>query len=215
VRIASWIFVACAVVVLVAVFVPSIAVEVHGFTPRKASLSLYKISTDRGIARALFGRYSHSQGRKVGEALTAALVPRMGSNKVHLDDAQDAMSTLDELSDEDVKHAGWAIMGAVWALILLSIVMAGLVIGELVRPEVRTRRTIVAAVLSLVVAALGVGAHLGCGEAVFQANDEIGRDLLALAVGAYLLPVAAVVAFGAIVTANVLARRGRAAPTSR
>ena len=214
-RIASWIFVGCAVVLLIGVFVPSIAVEVRGVTVRRASLSLYKISTDRGIARALFGRYSHSEGRKVGEALTGALVPHLGRNKVHLDDAQDAMSTLDELSDEDVEHAGWAITAAVWALMVLSIAMAALVLGELLRPEYRTRRTIVAALLSLVVAALAAGAYLGCKEAVWQANDEIGSNLLALAAGAYILPVAALVAFGSIVTANVLARRARPAAPKR
>lgn len=210
-RIASWIFIACAAIALVCVFLPSMQLSVHGITTHKATLSLYKISRDRDLARALFGRYSQSQGRRVGEALTSTLVPHMGSNKAHLDDAQDAMSTLDQFSDADVKHAGWAITAAVWALIVLSIVMAGLVLAELLRHEYRTRRAVYAGLISLFVAALAVGAHVGCREAVWQANDEIGRDLLELAAGAYLLPVAGLGALAAIVTANVLARRARSA----
>ena len=210
-RVASWVFIACAAVALICVFLPSIELSVHGITTRRATLSLYKVSTDRDLARALFGRYSRSSGRRVGEALTSALVPRMGSNKAHLDDAQDAMSTLDEFSDADVKHAGWAITSAVWALIVLSIGMAALVLGELLRHEYRTRRAIYAALIAVVVAALAIGSHLGCREAVWQANDEIGRDLMSLAAGAYLLPLAGLGALAAIITANVLARRARPA----
>jgi hypothetical protein len=203
-------FVVCAAIAALGVFLPSIELEVHGVTVRRASLSLYRISRERELARALFGRYSRSEGRRVGEALTAALVPRLGANKAHLDDAQDAMQTLDELSDADVRHAGQAISAAVWALLALSIAMAGLVLVELLRDAYRTRRAVYACLIAVVDAALAVGMHLGCREAVWQANDQIGRELLALAAGAYILPLAATSALAAIVTASVLARRRRA-----
>jgi hypothetical protein len=215
VRIASWVFVVSALCAFLSAFLPCIDVTVGGLTPRRTSLSLYKITTERKLAGALFGKYSRSHGRVVAEKLTDALVPRMGSHKAHLDDAQDAMQTLDELSEDDVRNAGLAITIAVWTLLVLSAAMALLVLGELVRREYRRRRTLYAGLISVVVGAIAVGAHLGVREAVWQANDELGSDSFGLAVAAYLLPAAGVIALGAAITANVLAWRGRAAPPSR
>jgi hypothetical protein len=212
VRIASWVFVVCALCAFVSAFLPCIELTVGGLTPRRGSLSLYKISTERELARALFGKYSHSHGRVMAEKLTNAIAPRLGSNKLHLDDAQDAMQTLDELNDDDVRNAGLAIMIGVWMLLVLSAVMGLLVLGELTRREFRTRRALYAGLVSLVVAVITVGAHLGLREAVWQANDELGHDSFGLAVAGYLLPAAGVIALGAAIAANVLAWRGRRAP---
>jgi len=207
VRIASWLFVVCAAVTAISVFLPAIELEVHGHGVQRASLSLYKATTDRQLARALFGRYRRSSGRRLGEAVTSMLVPRMGSNKAHLDDAQDAMSTLDSLDDDDIRHAGIGLAVAVWALVGLALAMAMLVLGELMRETYRVWRAGVACALAVVVAALAVGARIGCGEAVWEANDEVGYDLVGVATAAHLLAVAACGALVAIATAVVLARR--------
>jgi hypothetical protein len=215
VRIASWVFVVSALCAFLSMFLPSIELTVGGLTPRRGSLSLYKISTERKLARALFGRYTHSHGRVVAEKLTDAIAPRLGAHKIHLDDAQDAMETLDELSEDDVREAGLAITIGVWTLLVLSGAMAVLVLGELVRREYRARRMVYAGLIALVVGAIAVGAHLGLREAVWQANDELGHDTFELGIAAYLLPTAGVIAFGAAVVTGVLAWRGRAAPPRR
>jgi hypothetical protein len=208
VRVASWIVVACAVLTAVAVFLPAIQLEVHGHAVTRASLSLYKATTDRELARALFGKYRRSSGRRMGEAVTAMLVPRLGQNKAHLDDAQDAMSALDSLDDADIRHAGIGLEIGVWALVVLAAAMAALVFAELMREGgPRTRRLAVACALAVIVAALAVGARIGCGEAVWEANDEVGYDVVGLATGARVLAFAACGALVAIVAAVVLARR--------
>ena len=217
-RIALWIFVTCAAIAAVSAFLPALELRVHGFAPRRTSLSLYTAARDRELARALYGRYARSAGRVWGEAATGALVPHLGRHKVHLDDAQDAMQTLDELDDADVRHAGMAIAGAVWTLLAACVVMAALGFGELMGGELRPRRLYAAAALAVLAAALGVGALLGCREAAWQANDELGANALAAGGGIYLLPLAACVALGAISCAIVLARRARrasAAPPPR
>ena len=210
-RIASWLFVACAALAVVSVFLPSLQVEVHGFTGKRTSVSLYKAVHDRQLARALFGRYRRSAGRSWGEAATAVLVPRMGKHKVHLDDAQDAMETLDELDDDDVRHAGQALAVAVWTLLGACALMAMLVTAELVGTTSRARRMWGAAALSVLVALLAIGALLGCREAAWQANDELGTHNVVLGIGAYLLPVMACGALVAITSAIVLQRRARRA----
>ena len=206
-----WIFVACAVLAAVGAFVPSLELEVHGLTSRRASLSLYKAARDRELARALYGRYARSAGRVWGESATSALLPHLGRHKAHLDDAQDAMQTLDELDDADVRHAGQAIAAAVWTLLAACALMAALAFGELMRGEPRARRLYAAGALAVLVAALGIAAHVGCREAVFEANDELGGRALALGYGAYLIPAAACAALGAITGAVVLLRRSRRA----
>ena len=209
-RIAAGLFIGCALIVLISVFLPALRPRaVHGFTIRRASVSLYKASTDRELARALFGKYTRSSSRRIGESVTNALVPRLGKNKAHLDDAQDAMQTLDQFDDDDVRHAGWALTAAVWFLILASLAMVVAFAAELSRKAFRPRRALVVAIGALVVAILAVGAHLGCREAVWQANDEIGYETLELGLGAYLLAISGCAAFLAAGVTYVLARKRR------
>jgi hypothetical protein len=54
---------------------------------------------------------------------------------------------------------------------------------------------------------IAVALHIGCREAVWQANDEVGYTTLALGPGAYLLPLAAIAALAIAIGKLRAARR--------
>ena len=57
---------------------------------------------------------------------------------------------------------------------------------------------------------VAIGLHLTAREAVWEANDEIGKNLVELGFGAYMMPVAAVAGLVAISVVLVqLVRGGR------
>lgn len=204
-RVASWAFVLCTALGAVAVFVPSIELRGAGELSKHAQLSLHAASTDRELVRRLIAAYHRSSKRQLGAAVLHKVTPRAsGRPRAALEDARDAMDTLDEVSDDDVRTAGTIFTIVLWTLLGLEAVMAGLVFTELMRGTFRSGRLIAALAASVVVAAITIALHLACREAVWQANDEVGHGALVLAAGAYVIPLAAL---AAVVAAIVLVAR--------
>lgn len=216
-RVASWVFVLCAMLVGIGVFVPSLELPVHDRAVHKRTdLSLYKIASDRERARKLLALYRGSSQRRIGGKIARTLSPRVGG-RAHaaLGDALDAMDTLDEVSDDDVRTAGIALIAALCALLGLEALALLLVFGELMRigptrqPGGRGRghrrgRLVAALIAQVPVTAIAVGLYLVCREAAWQANDEVGRTVLVLGPGAYFVLIAGI---AGLVTAIVLVAR--------
>lgn len=210
-RVASWAFVLCAVLGAIGVFMPSIDLRFGGrAVTRRAQLSLHAASTDRELVRNLIAAYHRSSKRQLGGQLVRAVTPRAsGRPRAALEDARDAMAALDDVSDDDVRTAGMIFTIVLWALLGLDAVMAALVFTELMRGAFRRGRLIAALAASVVVAAIAVALHLACREAVWEANDEVGRTAVVLAAGAYVIPFSGVAAMIAAIV--LVARRTRAA----
>jgi hypothetical protein len=209
VRVAAWVFVLCTGLGAVAVFLPSVELQLHGAAvSKRAQLSLHTASTDRALVRRLLAGYRRSEHRRLGGALVREVTPRVtGRPRAALEDARDAMDTLDDVTDDDVRTAGTVFLVTLWTLIGLDAAMILLVFPPLMRGAFGRGRMAVALVAALAAAALGVALHVACREAVWEANDEIGRTALVLAPGAYVLPLAAL---SGLVSAVVLvARRSR------
>jgi hypothetical protein len=202
------IFVACTAMCALSIFVPSVAVEIGGVTvSKRASLSLWQASTNTDIAKRIVGAFNGNSKRRLGEALTAALLPHArGGLRGHLDDAHSALEAVD-VSDSDIDTGGRVLEIVLFGFFMLAGVAIAVVFVELMRPAIRRKRVIIALVLSVVVAALAIGFHLLCREGVWQANDSIGKDALGLAAGAWLMPVMGVGALAALVTVLVMMQR--------
>ena len=195
VRVVSWIFVVCAFASATGLFMPSL--EVTLVRSKYGNVSLYEVSTHRALATKLIAAYHKNRGR----ALTEILLEH--SKNEYAGDARDAMSTLDSVSDRDVKTAGTAFVAILWAFLALQAVMGLLVLGSLVGDVYRRRRLVLVAVLSAVSTAIAIGLRLVCGEAVFQANDEVGRTVLGVGPGATVMVVASAIGLVAIVTVTI------------
>ena len=208
-RVASWLFVVCAAIGVAGVFLPSIELRPGGAAlSRRVDFSLYKVASDRAVARRLFAMYRASEKRRVGARVLHSVAPRVGGRtRAALEDARDAMATLDDVSDDDVRIAGIALVAALCALLGLDAIMAAVMFGELMRGSHRRSRHIAALIASLIVAVIGIALHVACREAVWQANDEVGRSALGLGPGAYVVPLAGLAAFALAV---VLVARRRA-----
>lgn len=194
-RVVSWIFVVCAFASATGIFMPSL--EVTLVRSKYGNVSLYEVSTHRALATKLIAAYHKSRGR----ALTEILLEH--SKNEYAGDASDAMSTLDSVSDRDVRTAGTALVAILWAFLALQAVMGLLVLGSLVGDVYRKRRLVLVAALSAVSTAIAIGLRLVCGEAVFQANDEVGRTVLGVGPGATVMVVASAVGLVAIVTVTI------------
>ena len=200
-------FVLCAVLGAVGVFLPSIELQLGGSrVSKRTELSLYKVASDRELARRLLATYRGSSQRRVGAEIVRTVSPRVGGRaRAALADARDAMDTLDEVSDDDAQVAGIVLVAALCALLGLEVMMVGLVVGELVRDSYRRGRFIAALIASVLASAIAIGLHLACREAIWQANDEVSRTVLTLGPGAYVIPAAAIAALVlAIVIVNKL-----------
>jgi hypothetical protein len=195
VRVVSWIFVVCAFASATGIFMPSL--EVTLVRSKYGNVSLYEVSTHRALATKLIAAYHENRGR----ALTEVLLEH--SKNEYAGDARDAMSTLDSVSDRDVKTAGTALVAILWAFLALQAVMGLLVLGSLVGDVYRKRRLVLVAVLAAVSTAIAIGLRLVCGEAVFQANDEVGRTVLGVGPGATVMVVASAIGLVAIVTVTI------------
>lgn len=198
-RVVSWIFVVCALASAAGIFMPSLEVTV--VRTKHGSVSLYELGTHRALATKLIAAYHKSRGRALGEALTGAVLKH--SKNEYVGDASDAMSTLDSVSDEDVQTLGTVFVATIWAFLLLQAVMGLLVLGSLVGDVYRKRRLVAVSVMSLVSAMIAIGLRLVCGEAAFQANDEIGRTVIGVGPGGTLMAVASVLGLAAIVTVTI------------
>jgi hypothetical protein len=192
VRLASWILVIAAVLGAVGVVLPSVELQLAGKSvSRRTQISLYTASRDRELVRRLVAAYHASSNRKVSGDLVRTATPRVGGRlRSALQDARDAMDTLDDTSDDDIRTAGTVFTVALAALLALDALMILLVFPSVMRGSLRRGPLIGALVASLLVTAIAIALHLACREAVWRANDEVGRTTVALAAGAYVIPLA-------------------------
>lgn len=194
-RASAWIFLVCTALGAIGVFLPSVELPITGTTiARRTSLSLYQANTNRELVRRVVMNYHRSSSRPIGAALITVMSPRLGGKlKGYLGDARDAMETIDGITDEDAKTLGKVLAITVWTFLVLHGVMGGLVFAEAMRVHgFRTGRIIAALAVSVIVTALAIAIYLGSKQAVFEANDEVGRGALGLAVGAYMTPLASI-----------------------
>ena len=213
-RVAGWAYVLCAALVAAAIFVPSLDLRVGGATvSKRAERSLHQVSGDRALIHRMLVAYHGSAKRKIGTKIVRAVTPRTsGRSRAALEDARDAMDTLDDVTDDDIKHAGTILTMTLWALIGLEAALALLVFTQLMRGTFQRWRLVLALMGALVVAAVAIALHLVLREAVWQVNDEVSRTILVLGPGAYALPLAAI---AALVAAVVLVARRPAPPPVR
>ena len=201
-RIASWAFVLCTLLGVVALFLPCIELSLG----EGRGVSIYKVQADRELARRFIVGYG--KHKQTSNAFVKTLMPHT-KGRAHdaLDDANDAMSTLDDISEDDAKTAGKALAVVVWAFLGLSVIGGALVLRQLVQGVYRRGGIAIAAVIALLTTAVAIGLHVGCREAVFEANDEIGKVAFVLGFGAWLLPVATGAALLAAIALFVTARK--------
>ena len=216
-RIASWIFIACAGLAAIGLFVPAIeartaiAAHVGGRLARRTTLTLHEAAADRDLARRLLAVYRASRGQHVGAQLLDAMEPlARGRIKDAVDDAHDAMSALGGISDDNARTIGTAVAAAIWLFLALQIAMAGLVFVQVVGGSYRRGRIVGALVLAIVGAAMAGAIFYGCEQVVLAVNDEIAYSIVELGPGAWMIPIAAVGALGcgiALLRAHVRASR--------
>ena len=204
-------FIVCTLFGAIGVFLPSFEMHAGGVSlGRRTTLSLYQASTNREFARKLLYGYHRSSGKRVGAALTAALMPRVGSRmKSHLDDVRDAMSTLDDVSDDDAKTGAKVLVITVWSLLFLHFVMAALLFTDAANDVFRRGRVIGAGCLSLLLTGAAFAIHVIDRDAVWEANDEIGKSVFDLGLGAYMTPIAAAAGLVAVMFVLVQSIRSR------
>jgi len=217
VRVAAWIFVVCAVAAAIGMFLPALEVRVGGNPlAKRTSLSIYRANTNSEFIRRLVAGYKASSGKKLGTAVAAELMPRVGG-KLHgaIDDASSAMTSLDDVSDSDAKTLARVLAISLWTFIALHVAMALVVGADLVRDRFRRSRLIAALAMAVVSAAAGIAIHVGCSMAIAEANDDLGKDLIGYGAGAWLIPIAAIGGLGAAIALLVIHRRaGHTAATS-
>ncbi len=190
--ITSWAFVVCAVLSAIGVFLPSFELSIHGWSlGRRTSLSLHQAHEDRDFVRRVLSAYRRSEHRRDLEAITAAKVPTKIADKAHLGDAHDALTSLDDVSDDDIRLADKALTITIWAFLALQALTAGLVFVGNVRGEHRKGYLIAALASAILTCVVAIAIHIGCRQAVWEANDDLGYAALHLASGAYVIPIAA------------------------
>ena len=199
-------FVLCTLLSATAVFLPSVELQLDGAAiHRKSSLSLYQANTNRDFVRKLVSSYHHETGARVGAALVAVLAPRSaGRLGSVLGDVHDATTTLDDVEDSDARTLGRVLAITIWVFLLLHAVMAGIVLADTVNNTVRRGRTIGALAISVVVTAIALGTYLVTKEAVWEANDEIGRTFVGVGSAAYAIPIASCAGLAAVIALLVL-----------
>jgi hypothetical protein len=210
-RVASWIFVVCTLASALGVFVPAVGLRDAGPLAKRTSLSLYRAATDRDVVRRLVVGYNRSAGKRVGAEIVAILEPHAGHFKDYVDDAHDAMDTIGGVTDDDARHAATIFAITIWAFLLIHAVMAALVLRESVDGRYRRRPLVAAMALAVLAAAVAVAILLGCRAAVWEANDELGHDVLAVAGGAYVIAIASIGRLAAGIALVVAPRRRSAA----
>lgn len=210
-RFAAWLSIAFAVVSALAIFMPGLELEISGVSlGKRASISLYKAAKERDVARALLEKYHAAGSRKLGERAADVVLEHASKHakKAHVDDARDAMSTLDDVSDSDLKIAGHALVGLTWGYPLLVAIMVFMLFGATNEDAFTRGRAVGGVVLGVLVAAAAAAVYIGWNTAVGEANDEVGAPLFAMGVGAMMMPVCAGIALaGAIATLILRAKR--------
>jgi len=210
VRLASWIFIVCAVVTALSVFMPVLAVGGSTIVLKRQTLSLHGAAENRKLVRKLLAASRHSHALKLGSVALGKATPHAGGRtKDYLEDASDAYDTVSGISDDDVKQAGRGLLALTWILIGLCAAMTALVFFDVVGGVFHRGRIIGALIISLIVAALCVAVRIGLGMVVFEANDELGAAAVSLGGGALVMPLAAISAVLFCVGLLVLEIRSR------
>jgi hypothetical protein len=202
-RVASWVFVACAVLGAAGMFVP--AIEGAGLGGHGGQ-SLYRLSRDRDAFRRVlaFNRAHEVVSKRVTD--TALHHQNKRAKQLHFDDARDAIATLSGISDDDVTNGTRALLALVCvfaALEVLAIVLA----APGTQGPVSRRRAIGALVVAALIACIAIAIRIGCGYAL----EEIDVDQLELGPGPLVTLVGALGALGAAVAVVVMQVRSRRA----
>jgi hypothetical protein len=213
VRIAAWAFVVCTVLGVVGVFVPVVELRVEGVAvAKKGAISLYQASNNSELVRRFIAGYRKSSKMKYGAAILGALEPHAhGKVKGNLDDVHDAMETLDTVDDADLVSGARVFKIGLWVFLSLHVIMGLVIFTSVMENAFSRRRLAIAAACSVLVTAISLGIYWACGEAVFEANDELGVPFVGTSVGTLLIPIAAVlgfVAMTALVVLRIRTRRG-------
>jgi hypothetical protein len=211
VRIAAWAFVVCTLLGVVGVFVPVVELHVSGVAfAKKGALSLYQASNDSELVRRFIDGYRKGSRRRYGAAILGALEPHAhGRAKNNLDDVHDAMDTLDTVQDDDIVAGARAFKIGLWAFLSLHVIMGLVVFSSVMNNAFRPRSLAIAAACSVLVLAVSLGIHWACGEAVFEANDELGFEITGASIGALLIPIVAALGTIAMIVLVVLRIRTR------
>lgn len=208
-RVVSWLFVLCALAAATGVFMPCL--ELTAVKTKHGSISLYDAGRHRAVASRVIAAYHKSRGRALGELLTGTALAHVKNE--YLGDAHDAMTTLDDVSDADIQHAGTALVVAIWLFVVLQALAALLVLGQLVGDVWRRRRLLAIVGIAVVNTAIGVALYVVCKEAAFEANDEIGKTIIAAGPGPLVMAAASVVGLASAIAVAVVQLRKRAAGT--
>jgi hypothetical protein len=208
VRSVAWLFVVCTVTSAVAVFLPNIEVEVGGMHfGKRTTMTLYQINESRELVARWVAKYHRTGGHKIGK-IAGVLAPHIkGHAGDALDDASSAMELLDEVSDSQVQQGGQVFRVLILAFLAITGLQAALIFGELMRGAFRKSRVVLALVLAVLTTPVAVGLLVMSRGLVWEANDEIGYDVVTATIGAYLIAIAAVI--GLVCAIVLVARRGR------
>lgn len=195
---------------MVGVFLPAGRLDLGGkYAAGHTSRSFFQIGKSTGAVRTFVARYQASTAKRIGAKALDKVAPHLpGRLRGDAGDVQDAMTTLDDLRDEDVKLVGRIVATTMWSLLALNLLVIALLYGT----TEHTRRLRVAAALavSLVTALVAVAVCLVLRTVVAEANAEIEAPLFALRGGAYIMPATAVASFLATIAWFVFYLRARA-----
>jgi hypothetical protein len=210
VRVTTIAAIVCTCLSLAAMFLPSGEVVIkEPMATHRAARSLYELGKSSGSVRSFLATFRTSTAKRFGVKALDRLAPHL-SGRMADDAAQlrEAVAILDGLQDRDIDRAGTAMAAILWTLISLHVLLVLLLQGT----DVGTgrARVIAALVTALLIAALAVGVYVALDRIVGAANAELGRAIFALRTGAFLLPLAALVALStviAVVVTHTVARR--------
>lgn len=207
-------FIVCAVMTALSVFMPVLDVPVAGVViSKRETLSLHGAASNRRLVRRLLAAYRHNSATRVGSAVLGKVTPHAGGRaKDYLEDAGDAMDTLSGISDDEAKQAGRALVALTWIVIGLCALMAALVFFDVVSGVYHRGRIIGALVIAVLIAAIAIAIRVGCGMVAFEANDELGAAAVELGVATIVMPAAAIGALLSSVTLLALMLRSPRSP---
>jgi hypothetical protein len=212
VRIAAWLSIVFAVLSAIAIFLPGIELQVGGVTlGKRAKVSLYTAARDRDVVKTLIERYHALGGKATGEKAADFILAHAHKHaaKAHVDDARDAMSSLDEVHGSDIQLAGRALVGITLGYIAVVVAFVLVMFGATDEAKFSRRRAIAGVAVALVLAAVAVAVHVGWSMGLAEANDDIGGEPFVLGIGADLMPVGALAALGSAIAALVLLLRAK------
>ena len=214
VRVATIVAIVATCLSLASMFLPTGELIIREpMATHRAARSLYDLGKSTGAVKGFIASYRASKVKKIGakvlDRVAAHLPGRLQSQAAEI---QEAVAVLDSLRDEDITTAGKVMAVTLWTLISLHVLLILLLQGT----DVATSRlrVLLALAVAVVTAAVAVGVHVALRRIVAAANVELEREMFALRTGAYLLPLAAIIALATViatVVTHTLARRRRAA----